>query len=87
MESLLEWRRKSEFSKDEDWIFASPFSAGEKPYFQTAVRKKVFAAAQRAGIAHLLRGGGNQDSSALLPIMAGDDQRASGRDQGPDAPC
>ena len=56
MESLLEWRRKPEFSKDEDWIFASPFSAGEKPYFQTAVRKKVFAAAQRAGIAHLLRG-------------------------------
>jgi integrase len=56
MEALLEWRCKAEFSKDEDWIFASPFSAGEKPYFQTAVRKKVFAAAQRAGIAHLLRG-------------------------------
>jgi len=78
MESLLEWRRKSEFSKDEDWIFASPFSAGEKPYFQTEVRKKVFSAAQRAGIAHLLRGGANQDSSTLLPIKAGDDQCASG---------
>jgi hypothetical protein len=27
LESLLEWRRKSEFSDDEDSIFASPFSA------------------------------------------------------------
>src|SRR5205807_1419257 len=25
-EALLSWRRKSEFSQDGDWIFASPFS-------------------------------------------------------------
>jgi integrase len=56
MEALFDWRRKSKFSQLEDWIFASPFCAGEKPYFQTTVRKKVFAAAQRACIAHLLRG-------------------------------
>jgi integrase len=29
MEALLDWRRKSEFSENEDWIFASP-SAQEK---------------------------------------------------------
>lgn len=56
MEALLEWRRKAEFAQSEDWIFASPYSAGEKPYFQTTIRKKVFAAAERAGITHLLRG-------------------------------
>jgi integrase len=56
VEALLEWRRKAEFCKNEDWIFASPFSTGEKPYFQTAIRRKVFAAGEKAGIAHLLRG-------------------------------
>jgi integrase len=57
MEALLDWRRKTEFSQNEDWIFASPYSAGENPYFQNTVRKKIFAAAKRAGIAHMLRGG------------------------------
>jgi len=31
-EVIFEWRRKTEFSADSDFVFASPFMAGEKPY-------------------------------------------------------
>jgi hypothetical protein len=29
---ILEWRRKTEFRFDSDFVFASPFMAGKKPY-------------------------------------------------------
>lgn len=28
---LLAWRGQSQFNKDTDWVWASPFSAGERP--------------------------------------------------------
>ena len=31
-EVINEWRRKTEFSADSDFVFASPYMAGEKPY-------------------------------------------------------
>ncbi len=31
-EVIFEWRRRTEFSADSDFVFASPFMAGEKPY-------------------------------------------------------
>ena len=31
-EVILGWRRKTEFRSDSDFVFASPFMAGEKPY-------------------------------------------------------
>jgi integrase len=31
-EVIFEWRRKTEFSAASDFVFASPFMAGEKPY-------------------------------------------------------
>jgi hypothetical protein len=31
-EVIFEWRRKTEFSADSRFVFASPFMAGEKPY-------------------------------------------------------
>jgi hypothetical protein len=31
-EVIFEWRRKSEFSADSDFVFAAPYVAGEKPY-------------------------------------------------------
>jgi integrase len=31
-EVILEWRGKTEFRSDSDFLFASPFMAGEKPY-------------------------------------------------------
>ena len=54
--ALLDWRSQSQFKKDEDWIFASPFKAGEKPYFPTAIRRKVHAAGVAVGIEVLLKG-------------------------------
>ena len=32
VEVINEWRRKTEFSADSDFVFASPYMAGEKPY-------------------------------------------------------
>ena len=31
-EVILEWRRRTEFSAESDFVFASPYMAGEKPY-------------------------------------------------------
>jgi integrase len=31
-EVIFEWRRRTEFSAESDFVFASPFMAGEKPY-------------------------------------------------------
>jgi integrase len=31
-EVIFEWRRKTEFSADSDFVFASRYMAGEKPY-------------------------------------------------------
>ena len=31
-EVLLQWQRKTEFAKPDDWIFASPFKAGTLPW-------------------------------------------------------
>ncbi len=53
---LRRWKAKSDFTAPQDWIFASPFAAGENPYFPTAIRRKVHAAAKRAGLTHLLKG-------------------------------
>jgi integrase len=53
---LRRWRAKAEFAAPSDWIFASPFAEGRSPYFPTAMRRKIHAAAVRAGLTHLLKG-------------------------------
>lgn len=53
---LRRWKLKSEFAGPADWIFASPFAEGKSPCFPTAVRRKIHAAALRAGLSHLLKG-------------------------------
>lgn len=55
-ELLLDWRKQAPFIGDQDWLFASPFKAGRNPYFPTAVRRKIHAAATAAGIGDLLVG-------------------------------
>lgn len=48
---LLEWRSKSEFNQDSDWLWASPSSAGEMPLYMNAVhRDYIIPAATAAGI-------------------------------------
>ena len=51
---LLSWKRKTEFSKPDDWIWASPFTAGEKPYFGWRVQQHIIAPAGiRAGLGRI----------------------------------
>ncbi len=50
-EALWSWKQKSEFNKDTDWVWASPFQAGEKPYLSLGVQqRRLKPAALRAGL-------------------------------------
>lgn len=42
---LQEHRGRAEFKEDDDWVFASPYKAGETPYDPGEVRKKYIAKA------------------------------------------
>jgi integrase len=49
--ALLEFRSKTEFNKDDDWIFASPWLAGERPYRPNNVQSLVLVpAGKKAGL-------------------------------------
>lgn len=51
LQTLLKWREKTSYSKDTDWIFASPQLSGERPYWPNAIMiRHVLPAADRAGI-------------------------------------
>ena len=49
---LANWRKQTSYSQAlGDWVFASPFRPGQKPYWPDAVLKRhVYPAAERAGI-------------------------------------
>lgn len=50
-EALLRWKRMTEFSADPDWVWASPFQAGEKPYLSWGVQQRhIRPAAEKAGL-------------------------------------
>jgi integrase len=50
-EVLLTWQRTTPFKKPEDWIFASPFAAGTKPYQPWRVQQRhIGPMAVRCGI-------------------------------------
>lgn len=50
-EVLQNWRRRTPYRCDEDWVFASPEEFGRQPYWpDSALRKAVRPAAVRAGI-------------------------------------
>jgi integrase len=52
--ALLEnWNKHTKFHGDEDWIFASPHTAGTTPYSYCAFWKKLSAAATAAGLGHV----------------------------------
>jgi integrase len=49
--ALKNLREQTSYSRDEDWVFASPLALGKKPYWPDAVLKRhVHPAAERAGI-------------------------------------
>lgn len=50
-EVLLTWKRTTEFSKETDWVWASPFTAGEMPYWGWRIQQNILApAAVKAGL-------------------------------------
>jgi len=51
---LLNWRRKTRFKNPEDWVFASPFVAGRKPWYPWGVeRRHIIPAGIRCGIGRI----------------------------------
>lgn len=53
LEELKAWRQATQFSKDENWMFASPVQLGRLPWSYPHVWKKVMEAAKAAGIGKL----------------------------------
>jgi len=50
-EVIFEWRRKTEFSADSNFVFASPYMAGEKPYTPWNMQhNQLSPAAVKAGL-------------------------------------
>jgi integrase len=50
-EELGTWRGKTIYQSDEDWVFASPFTDGKRPYWaESALKDHVRPAAKGAGI-------------------------------------
>jgi integrase len=48
---LLAWRSQSEFNADSDWVWASPYKAGEMPYhFQSMQKEHIVSASVAAGL-------------------------------------
>ena len=48
---LMQWRQETPYPADTDWVFASPFTHGERPYWpESALKDHVRPAAKAAGI-------------------------------------
>jgi len=49
--ALLDWRKETPYAGDNDWVFASPYTNGERPYWaESALKDHVRPAAKKAGI-------------------------------------
>lgn len=46
--ALQQWKREADFCKEEDWVFASPFHAGKKPYWPGTILVRTIRPAARA---------------------------------------
>jgi integrase len=51
VEALLKWRSETPYPADTDWIFASPYTKGKRPYWaESAMTDHIRPAALRAGV-------------------------------------
>lgn len=49
--TLAQWRQHTPYPMDDDWVFASPFTNGERPYWaDSALQDHIQPAARAAGI-------------------------------------
>ena len=53
LEVLRLWRQSTQFSGEQDWLFASPWEIGRQPLSYTYVWETLDGASQRAGIGHI----------------------------------
>lgn len=53
LEKLKLWKQTTQFSANEDWMFASPVQLGRLPWSYTGVKEELQRAADAAGIGHL----------------------------------
>ena len=53
LDMLRLWKQATQFSADEDWIFASPFQFGKLPWSYTGVKEELQRAADAASLGHL----------------------------------
>jgi len=48
---LTEWRKHTSYPRDDDWVFASPFTEGKRPYWaESALTDHIRPAALKAGV-------------------------------------
>ena len=50
---LRVWKQATQFSRPEDWVFASPVQLGKLPYSYTGVKQELQRAADAASLGHL----------------------------------
>ena len=53
LDQLKVWKQATEFSEDNDWIFASPVKIGRLPYSYTGVWRELDRASAAAGLGHM----------------------------------
>ena len=53
LEVLRVWKQTTQFSGEEDWIFASPLKLGRLPYSYTGFCRELERAAKESEIGHL----------------------------------
>lgn len=54
-EVLQQWRRETPYPRDTDWVFASPSTSGERPYwFESVLQDHLRPAVMKAGITEKL---------------------------------
>jgi integrase len=53
-EALLEWNKRTPYNAPEDWVFASPSTKGERPYWPDSIlANHIQPVAEAAGLGHL----------------------------------
>ncbi len=53
--TLQQWNHETPYKEQEDWVFASPYALGKKPYWpQTVLEKIIRPAALKAGISKVI---------------------------------
>jgi integrase len=54
-QALLEWRNLTPYNQDDDWVFASPYTNGKRPYWaESALANHIRPAAEQAKITKIV---------------------------------